>query len=72
MYYDGMKLRNAIARKKLTVDQFAKSAGLSRFTAYRALADGKAYTRSLGKIAAALGVETPTDLCKPQSPTVSM
>ena len=67
MYYDGLKLRNAIARKQISVDQFAKKAGLSRFTAYRALADGRAYTKSLGKIAAALGVENPCDLCKPQS-----
>ncbi len=66
MYYDGLKLRNAIARKQFSVDQFAKKAGLSRFTAYRALADGRAYTKSLGKIAAALGIENPCDLCKPQ------
>lgn len=72
MYFDSKKLRNAIARQQISVDAFAKEAGISRCTAYRAVAGGKAYTRSLGKIAAALGVETPTDLCKPQAQTVSM
>ncbi len=72
MYYDGLKLRNAIARKQMSVEQFAKDAGLSRFTTYRALADGRAYTKSLGKIAAALGVENPCDLCKSQATANAM
>lgn len=67
MYYDGRRLCNEIARKKMSIGKFAKNAGMSQLSVQRALAGGKATIRSLGKIAAALGVENPCDLCKPQA-----
>lgn len=65
MKYDGERLTNEIARRKQSVPDFAKDAGLSRFSVYRALSGGKASTRTLGKLAAALEIDNPIDLCKP-------
>lgn len=63
MYYDGAKIQNAIARRKESVATFAANAGLSRLSVYRSMNGGKASnTRTLGKLAAALGVDKPTDL----------
>lgn len=65
MKYDGERLTNEIARRKQSILEFAGKAGLSRFAVYRAVAGGKASTRTLGKLAAALDIDKPTDLCKP-------
>lgn len=64
MYYDGLKLHDEISRRQQTVAEFAQSAGVSRPIVYRALAGARATTRSLGRIAAALGVDRPSDLLK--------
>ena len=37
MRYDTERLRNEIARRHMTVTDFAKLAGLSKFSVYRAL-----------------------------------
>lgn len=67
MQVNGMKLRSAIARKQLTITDFAKKAGLSNFGLYRVLQGNRANTRTLGKIAAALNIDDPCDLLlKPQ------
>lgn len=66
MNIDGRKLRSEIARQQLTVIDFAKKAGLSGVAVYKALGGSRANTKTLGKMAAALGVENPCDLCLPQ------
>lgn len=70
MKYDGMKLRDEIARRKLSVPEFAQTAGLTPFTVYRAMTSGRANTRTLGKIAEALNVDRPTELL--QKPPAQM
>ena len=62
MYYDGAKIQNAIARRKQSVADFADKAKVSRLSVYRAMCGGKASTRTLGKLAAALNIDKPTDL----------
>lgn len=66
MYYDGLKLQNELARRQQTVADFAKTAGVSRPVMYRALTGARMNLRTLGRIAAALGVDRPTDLLKPE------
>ena len=56
MKLDGMKLQNEIARRKLTLSEFAKKAGLPTSTVYRAIAGGRSNTRTVGKIAEALQI----------------
>ena len=64
MDFDGKKIADEIARRCQSVPEFAVDAQLSRFAVYRALSGGKASTKTLGKIAGALGVERPTDLLR--------
>lgn len=56
MKYDAMRIREEIARREQSVAEFARVAGVSQFTMYRALAGSHAATRSLGKIANALNL----------------
>ena len=67
MRYDQERLRDEIARRQMTVTDFAKQAGLSKFNVYRALKGGRANTRTLGKIAAALNMEKPSELLEPSA-----
>lgn len=68
MQVNGMKLRREIARKQLTITDFAKCAGLSLFSLYRAMKGSRANTRTLGKLAAALNIDDPCDLLlKPEA-----
>lgn len=62
MRYDQERLRDEIARRQITVTDFARQAGISKFNVYRALKGGRANTRTLGKIAAALNIEEPSEL----------
>lgn len=62
MRFDGMKLRDEIARQQVSITDFARQAGVSNFAVYRALSGSRANTRTLGKIAAALGIKRPSDL----------
>lgn len=65
MNFDGLKLRDAIARRQSTIKDFAKDTGLSATTIRFATLGGRATTRTLGKIAATLGVDTPSTLLQP-------
>lgn len=65
MYFDGLKLRDAIARRQETINEFAKATGLSATTIRFATLGGKATIRTLGKIAATLGVDPPSNLLRP-------
>ncbi|MBQ3444917.1 MAG: helix-turn-helix domain-containing protein [Selenomonadaceae bacterium] len=65
MKVDGLKLRREIARREMTVDDFAKEAGVSSPAVFRALNNSKANTRTLGKLANALGYDDPLDLLQP-------
>lgn len=62
MNFDGERLRDEIARRQQSIPEFARDANLSRFSVYRALSGSRANTRTLGKIAAALNVERPSEL----------
>lgn len=64
MRYDGLKIRNAIAKREQSIPKFAAEADLSAFSVYRAIADGQAHSRTLGKIARVLDVD-PLDLLQP-------
>ena len=67
MYYNGKKLCNAIAQRQQSARAFAREAGVSTLCIYRAMTGGKASVRTLGKIANALNVSTPTDLLRTSS-----
>lgn len=69
VYYDGVKLRNEIARRELSVPELARNARLSNFAVYRALSGGRVNTRTLGKIANALNLDKPSDLLRTEEPT---
>ena len=62
MKFDGAKLRDEIARRQQSVVDFAKAAGVSSYCVYRAMRGSRVGTKTLGKIAAALKVEKPSDL----------
>lgn len=67
-YYDGMKIRDELARQGLTVRRFAKEAQISPTTAQSALAGGKALRPTmLGKIARALNIDPPSSLLRTAS-----
>lgn len=65
MKYDGERLRDEIARRQLSITAFAKTAGVSNYAVYRAIAGKGARTETLGKIAAALNIKNPSDLLQP-------
>ena len=56
-----MLLRELIALRQQSVVEFAREAGVSPFSVYRAIQGGGAPTKALGKIAAALGLK-PSEL----------
>lgn len=62
MKFDGTKLRDEIARRQQSVVDFAQTAGVSSYCVYRAMQGSRVGTKTLGKIAAALKVEKPSDL----------
>lgn len=67
MQINGMRLRGEIARRQLTATEFAKKAGLSNFGLYRTLQGNRPTLKTLGKLAAALDIDDPTELLeKPQ------
>lgn len=68
MNYNGIKLRDEIARREQSIPEFARNARLSNFAVYRALSGGRANTRTLGKIANALNLDKPSDLLQSTSP----
>lgn len=61
MKLDGVKLQNEIARRQMTIVDFAKQAGLPTSTVYRAISGGRSSTRTVGKIATALQIN-PADI----------
>lgn len=61
MKIDGVKLQNEIARRQMTITDFAKQAGLPMSTVYRAIGGGRSSTRTAGRIAAALQI-TPSEI----------
>ena len=62
-YYDELKIRNELARKKWRVKDFAQNAELSPATAREVMTGGRCYSnRTLGKIAAALNIDEPISL----------
>lgn len=63
MKLDGLKLQDEIARRQMTIIEFAKYAGVSTVAVYRILNGGRSNTRTAGKIAAALK-KKPRDLLK--------
>lgn len=62
MKLDSLKLQNEIARRQLTITDFAQNAKMSTATVYRILRGGRANTKTLGKIAAALSIDKPSEL----------
>lgn len=64
MKLDGRKVQNEIARRQLTIRDFAKQAGLPTSTLYRAIGGGHSTTKTAGKIAAALKLN-PADIFSP-------
>lgn len=63
MRYDTERLRNEIARRHMTATDFAKLAGISKFSVYRALKGSRRVRMStLGKLAHALKLENPSEL----------
>lgn len=67
MKLDGAKLKDEIARRQFTITGFAKSANVSAATVYRAMSGGRTNTKTVGKIAAALGCQNPSDLYAEQN-----
>lgn len=63
MKLDGEKLQDEIARRQMTILEFAKYAGVPTSTIYHAIGGGRSNTRTAGKIAAALK-KKPRDLLK--------
>ena len=63
--FDGERLTNEIARRQQSVPEFARDANISRLAVYRAMTGGKANVRTLGKLAAALGYQNPSELLQP-------
>ncbi|MBQ6780709.1 MAG: helix-turn-helix transcriptional regulator [Treponema sp.] len=61
MKLDGVKLQNEIARRQMTITDFAKQAGLPSSTVYRAINGGRSSTRTVGKFATALQIN-PADI----------
>ena len=61
MKVDGMKLQNEIARRQMTITDFAKKAGLSIGAVYRAINGGQSTLRTAGRMAAMLQI-TPTEI----------
>ena len=67
MQVDEGVLRGGIARKQLSLTKFARKAGLSCFSVNRALKGRHINFETLGKLAAALDIDDPTELLlKPQ------
>lgn len=64
MRFDGERLRDEIARRQQSVPEFARDAQLSKFAVYRALTSSRANTKTLGKLAHALGYEKPSKLLR--------
>lgn len=54
--YNSEALRVELARRQVSVREFAATAKISSFAVYRALSGGVVRTKTLGKISAALGV----------------
>lgn len=54
--YDSAALRDLVARRQISVTQLVEKAGIARLTAYRAMNGSVARTKTLGKLANALGV----------------
>lgn len=64
--FNGVLIRDEIARREQSIPEFAKAAGISPFSVYRSMGGGTARTKTLGKIARALCVE-PSDLLLKES-----
>lgn len=66
--FDAFKLVDEMARQKLSVLALAAKAELSPTTIRFATLGGKTTTQTLGKVAAALGIDPPSSLlAKPNS-----
>ena len=66
MKVDSMKLQAEIARRQMTITDFAKQAGLSIGSVYRAINGGRSTLRTAGRMAALLQV-TPTEIFSAQA-----
>ena len=63
---DGIRIKDEISQRQLTITDFARNARVSVATIHRVLrGGGRANTKTLGKIAAALSVDKPSDLLQP-------
>lgn len=64
---NGAKLYREIARRQRNVATFAKEAGVSPLSVSRAIKNSRANIETVGKLAAALDIDDPTELLlKPQ------
>ena len=61
---DGRRLRREIAKRQLTVAEFARNTGLSTPAVYKAMAGSRPTTKTLGKIAEGLGMDDPLELLR--------
>ena len=66
--YNGSRIFAEIARREQSVPEFARDVGIAPASVYRALSNRKPNTRTLGKLATALGLNDPLELI--QAPTV--
>lgn len=61
--YDAERIQNELARRQWTLKDFAQKAELSPTTARFVIYGGKALSfKTLGKVAAALGIDPPSSL----------
>ena len=56
MKVDGLKLQSEIALRQMTLTDFAKKAGISIGSVYRAINGGQSTLRTAGRIAALLQI----------------
>ena len=56
MKIDGVKLQVEIARRQMTITDFAKKAGVSIGSLYRAINGGQSTLRTAGRIAVAMNI----------------
>ena len=66
MKVDGMKVQAEIARRQMTMTEFAKHSGVSIGSLYRAINGGQSTLRTAGKIAAMLQIN-PNEIFSAQS-----
>ena len=64
MVFDGMKLQDEIANRRMTITDFARKAQVPAGTIYRAIGGGRLRLSTAGKVAGALDLK-PSELATP-------